>query len=66
MCCGTEDPLFYTNGDYDRFLAYLDELGIEYGHSEGPGEHEWRVWDRDIQKVLDFFELFDQKAGNAF
>ncbi len=57
LCCGTEDPLFYTNGNYDAFLEYLDGLGLDYAHSEGPGAHEWRVWDRDIQLVMDYFGL---------
>ncbi len=66
VCCGEDDPLFYTNGNYEKFLAYLDKLGIAYGHSEGPGAHEWRVWERDIQLVLDYFGIADEKAGNAF
>lgn len=66
LCCGTDDPLMYTNGDYDKFLAYLDAEGVPYGHSEGPGAHEWRVWDRDIQLVLDFFGICNENRGNAF
>ncbi len=66
MCCGSDDHLFFDNNKYTEFLAYLDELGIEYGHSEGPGGHEWRVWDRDIQLVLDFFGIKNENAGNAF
>ena len=66
ICCGEDDPLFFTNGSYEKFLAYLDKLGIDYGHSEGPGAHEWRVWERDIQLVLDYFGIADEKAGNAF
>ena len=66
LCCGTDDPLFYTNGSYDAFLRYLDELGIAYSHSEGPGAHEWRVWDRDLQQMLDFFGLKNESRGNAF
>ena len=33
---------------------------------EGPGSHEWRVWERDIQKALDFFGMENEEKGNAF
>lgn len=66
LCCGTDDPLMYTNGNYDKFLAYLESLGIDFAHSEGPGAHEWRVWDRDIQLVLDSFGIHNESRGNAF
>lgn len=48
---GTEDMLYQTNV---VFRATLDRLGVNYQYFEEPGIHEWAVWDRHIQKVLDW------------
>lgn len=48
---GTEDFL------YDACVELrkeLDQYGIPYTYHEGSGMHEWAVWDRDIQVVLDW------------
>ena len=62
---GTEDPLF-SPGMLEDFQAYLNQLGIEAVFETGPGSHEWRVWERDIQKAFDFFDLDADTKGNAF
>lgn len=62
---GTEDPLFTVEMTED-FKAYLKQLGIEAVFESGKGSHEWRVWERDIQKAIDFFGLDDETKGNAF
>lgn len=49
---GTEDELCYENCVLLR--KELDKYAIPYTYIEGPGMHEWAVWDRDIQKVLDW------------
>lgn len=55
FCCGKEDFL------YDRYLAfkeYAQGLGLPATFEEEEGyTHEWRFWDRYIQKALDFFGL---------
>lgn len=53
---GTEDTA-YTSGSYAKLKAYVEKLGIPAMFTEGPGKHEWRVWDRDIQLALDFFGI---------
>jgi S-formylglutathione hydrolase FrmB len=61
---GTEDPLMAEN-----FVALRDrltDLGFEAVWVEGPGTHEWRVWERDIQLAFDFFGLNGKEKGNAF
>ena len=50
----------------EDFQAYLNQLGIEAVFETGPGSHEWRVWERDIQKAFDFFDLDADTKGNAF
>lgn len=64
FACGTEDPLM--GPQFPLFRKHLEELGIQAQYSQGPGSHEWRVWERDIQKALAFFGITDQKKGNAF
>jgi len=64
--CGDEDEFFGVNGKYPAFLKYMDSLHIAYTHSEGAGHHDWRVWERDIQLALDFFDIKNQNLGNAF
>lgn len=49
MWCGTEDFL------YDMNIAmrdHLEKLGFALQYSEGPGDHNWKYWDREIQNVL--------------
>ena len=53
---GTEDQAFLS-GDYAKLKVYVEEMGIPAMFTEGPGKHEWRVWDRDIQLALDFFDI---------
>ena len=48
-CCGTKDFLRDSNLRF-RELAKSLELPLTY--EEGPGEHEWGYWDRQIQRVL--------------
>lgn len=49
LSCGTEDVLL-DEGRRLRDLAVRRELPVEW--SEGPGAHEWSVWDRDVQALL--------------
>ncbi len=63
---GTEDGA-YVDGRYDKFKEYAQSLGINAVFTEGPGRHEWRVWDRDIEKALDYFGIGkDRSGGNPF
>ena len=61
---GTEDPLIYAN--FKKLKKELDAKGFKATWHTGPGSHEWRVWDRDIQLALDFFGLNEDKKGNSF
>ena len=61
---GTED---FGYANFKLFKAHLEELGVDAVFTEGPGVHEWRVWERDIQKAITFFGLDnDDVKGNAF
>ncbi len=60
---GTEDPLMAK--PFAALKEHLSEIGFEAVWVEGPGSHEWRVWERDIQMAFDFFGL-NGKQGNAF
>lgn len=61
---GTSDPLMAK--PYKALKKHLNEIGFEAEFSAGPGSHEWRVWERDIQKAFKFFGLDEGKAGNEF
>jgi len=52
--CGTEDVLYPANV---RFHKHAQALGLDLTYEEGPGEHEWKYWDQQIQRVLDWLPL---------
>ncbi len=49
LCCGTED-FFHTQNRH--FRDHARSLGLDLTYDEGPGEHEWGYWDRQIPKIL--------------
>lgn len=51
MWCGTEDDLYDMNV---RMRDHLRRLGYALAYSEGPGDHQWKYWDREIQNVLNW------------
>ncbi|MDO8105594.1 alpha/beta hydrolase family protein [Isoptericola sp. b441] len=54
VTCGTQDALL---GHSERFVARAQERGLSVTSAFGPGDHEWAVWDRAIQDVLDWLPL---------
>jgi len=52
--CGTEDFLYE---DSVRFRDHARGLGLDLTYEEGPGEHVWVCWDRQIQRVLAWLPL---------
>jgi S-formylglutathione hydrolase FrmB len=52
--CGTEDAL---EPDNREFVQACRDAGLDPRTSFAPGEHEWGVWDREIQQVLDWLPL---------
>lgn len=52
MICGTEDFLYEDN---QRLKAMFASSKQNWKYSEMPGTHEWAVWDRAIQYLLDYF-----------
>jgi putative tributyrin esterase len=51
--CGTDDHLVAQN---ERFVAACMAHGIPLEAEFGPGAHEWRYWDAQIQSVLDWLK----------
>ena len=63
LSIGTEDYLYETN---TSFRQKLDACNIPYVYTECPGKHEWSMWDRRIQDVLDWLPVVSQKPiGNG-
>lgn len=52
--CGTGDFLYLQNV---RMRDHLNRLGYDLRYSEGPGDHQWKYWDEQIQSVLDWLPL---------
>ncbi|MGJ8523654.1 hypothetical protein R84981_002366 [Carnimonas sp. R-84981] len=52
--CGTEDFLYQPNQD---FLSAARAAGVGVDYSEGPGDHQWRYWDAQIARVIDWLPL---------
>lgn len=51
---GTEDFLYGIN---QNFRGRLMEIGADLTYEEWEGAHEWKFWDKAIQKCLDTFHL---------
>jgi S-formylglutathione hydrolase FrmB len=52
--CGTEDFLYDAN---DRFVAACNAAAVPVTTSFVAGEHEWGLWDEQIQRVLAWLPL---------
>ncbi|MBQ9047215.1 MAG: hypothetical protein IJ120_04865 [Solobacterium sp.] len=65
ICSGTDDFLYENN--YLVFKEYAQEIGLQAEFEELEGyTHEWRFWDKEIEKALDFFSISNKDGGNAF
>lgn len=63
MACGEEDSLYK---DDKAFCQYLTENGIQtVWISESGCGHEWRFWDRQIERFLDWLPRRDSYAGRG-
>ena len=60
MSCGTEDGLMPANR---AFRKVLEENGFDVTWYEGPGGHDWDVWNGDIQRALEWLPLGDGAEG---
>lgn len=54
QCCGTEDFLYEDN---QNFLKACRKTSLDLTYNEGPGGHEWKYWDDQIQEVLNWLPL---------
>jgi putative tributyrin esterase len=60
--CGTEDFLYPENV---RFRDHAAKCGLPFEYREGPGDHEWGFWDREIQTVLAWLPTQGFASANA-
>lgn len=61
LSCGEEDFLFELDC---QFRDHLRELGLNMTWSQTPGYgHEWRFWNEEIEKFLDWLPRTDPYAG---
>ena len=51
MWCGTEDFLYDMNL---RMREHLAALGHSLDFSAGPGDHQWKYWDRELPRLMDW------------
>lgn len=49
MACGTEDFGLEANRRYHEFLA---SEGIKHTYMESPGQHNWKFWNKYIEKAI--------------
>jgi putative tributyrin esterase len=52
--CGTEDFLYEQN---ISFRDHARSAGLTLEYREGPGDHSWEHWDREIQTVLQWLGI---------
>lgn len=55
VACGSEDPVAYQN--FLDFKVFANRIGLPVQYAEESGRHEWKVWDSQIQKGLDYLGL---------
>lgn len=61
IAIGEEDFLFEATL---QFKAELDKLGVNYTYEQLPNfTHEWRFWDMQVEKYLDWIPRTDHYAG---
>lgn len=54
MWCGTEDPLYDANV---KFRDHVLKLGLPLTYEESTGDHQWKYWDRCIERILEWLPL---------
>jgi len=54
ICCGTEDFLYHQS---ITMKAHVEALDYELTYEESPGGHDWKYWDTQIQRVLDWLPI---------
>eukprot|EP00130_Batrachochytrium_dendrobatidis_P008656 XP_006683531.1 hypothetical protein BATDEDRAFT_93290 [Batrachochytrium dendrobatidis JAM81] len=54
QACGTEDFLYERN---KRFLEACIDTSFDITTDFGPGDHDWKYWDRQIQYVLQWLPI---------
>jgi S-formylglutathione hydrolase FrmB len=52
--CGTEDFLYPSN---IKFRDFINNLGYDYTYEESPGDHQWKYWDKYIEKFINMLNL---------
>lgn len=58
MWCGTEDFLYEGN---KKFKEHALKLGLPLTYEEGPGDHQWKYWDRCIENFLKMIPINKDK-----
>lgn len=62
--CGTQDTLY---PEYLEFRDYALKKGLKATFVEEVGyKHEWRFWDKYIEKALEFFGMEGETGGKEF
>jgi S-formylglutathione hydrolase FrmB len=49
FACGENDRLAQSNRQLHR---YMNKIGFEHTYEEGPGTHEWAIWDEYLRRGL--------------
>jgi putative tributyrin esterase len=52
--CGTEDFLYDQN---ITMKNHLEALNVDFTYEESPGDHQWKYWDAQIQRVLEWLSI---------
>lgn len=56
LSCGVDDELCYPMNLH--FKSELENLSYPMNYVEAPGKHEWRLWDKQIEQVMQWFAAF--------
>lgn len=61
---GSDDVLY---PDFAKFKKHAEEVSLKATFVEEPGyKHEWRFWDKYIEKSLEFFGMVGEIGGKEF
>lgn len=61
-CIGTEDGGYESAQKMRRYFEGKKGNPFHYLYSEGPGQHDWRFWDANIEECLRHFGLLHQPS----
>jgi len=59
MCCGKQDFVYDHNV---RLRKKLMDVGADLTYEESDGDHNWKFWDTNIQRIISWFDEMKEEV----